>query len=101
MQKNQVAHKAWRATLFSKTLFVPSVKEGPLSVPGFTFMYNIWKDAGIRTQVAATAARWPTYELHTLQYCGKYIELNKEQRAHRATGSTVVARNQVTNKKLL
>ena len=34
-------------------------------------------------------------------YCGKYIELNKEQRAHRATGSTVVARNQVTNKKLL
>ena len=66
MQKNQVAHKAWSATLFSKTLFVPSVKEGPLSVPGFTFMYNIWKDAGIRTQVAATAARWPTYELHTL-----------------------------------
>ena len=26
-----------------------SKKQGPLSVPGFYFMYNIWQDAGIRT----------------------------------------------------
>ena len=29
--------------------------EGPLSVPGFYFVYNIWQDAGYRTRVAATA----------------------------------------------
>ena len=34
--------------------------------PGcFYFMYNIWQDAGIRTRVAATAARCATNELHT------------------------------------
>ena len=39
------------------TLFVPRVKEGPISVPSFYFMYSIWQDAGIRTRVVATAAR--------------------------------------------
>ena len=34
----------------------PGFKEGPLSVPSFFFMNNIWQDAGIRTRVAATAA---------------------------------------------
>ena len=47
------------------TLFVPRVKEGPISVPSFYFMYSIWQDAGIRTLVAATAARFSTNELHT------------------------------------
>ncbi len=28
-------------------------------------MYNIWQDAGIRTQVAAIAAKCATNELHT------------------------------------
>ena len=47
-----------------KTVFVSRVKEGPLSVPSFTFIYNIWQDARIRTRVAATAARvW--YTEHT------------------------------------
>ena len=41
---------------FFKTLFVPRVKEGPLSVPSFYFMYSIWQDVGIRTGVATTAA---------------------------------------------
>ena len=31
----------------------------------FSFIYNIWQDAGIRTRVAATAARCATNELHT------------------------------------
>ena len=48
-----------------KTLFVPRVKEGPLSIPDFYFMYNIWQDAGIRTRVAANAAKCATNELHT------------------------------------
>ena len=48
-----------------KPLFVSRVKEGPLSVPGLYFMYNVWQDAGIRTQVATTAARCATNELHT------------------------------------
>ena len=43
----------------------PRVMEGPLSSPSFYFMYSIWQDAGIRTRVAATAARFATNELHT------------------------------------
>ena len=30
-----------------KTQYVPRVKEGPLSVLGFYFMYNMWQDDGI------------------------------------------------------
>ena len=37
-------------------LFVPRIKEDPLSVPGFYFMYNTFLDVGIRTRVATTAA---------------------------------------------
>ena len=48
-------------------VFCPKVKQGPLSVPGFYFMFNIWQDAGIRTRVAATAAKCATNELHTSQ----------------------------------
>ena len=56
---------------FFLSLFVPRVKEGPLSVQSFYFYYDdlyrysIWQDAGIRTRVAATAARCATNELHT------------------------------------
>ena len=42
--------------------FFPRV---PYSVSGFYFMYNIRQDAGIRTRVAATAARFAINELHT------------------------------------
>ena len=49
----------------NKKLYTFFVKEGPLSVPGFYFMYNIWQDAGIRTRVAATAARCAANELYT------------------------------------
>ena len=45
--------------------FCLGVKESPLSVPSFYFMYNIWQDAGIQTRVAAFAARCATNELHT------------------------------------
>ena len=48
-----------------KTLSIPRIKEGSLSVPGFYFLFNIWQDAAIRTRVAATAARCATNELHT------------------------------------
>ena len=49
----------------NKKLYTFFVKEGPLSVPGFYFMYNIWQDAGIRTRDSATAARCATIELQT------------------------------------
>ena len=49
-----------RKESFIKTLFVPRVQEGPLSVQSLYFMYNIWQDAGIRA-----AARCATNELHT------------------------------------
>ena len=52
-----------------KTLLVPRVKEGPLSVLCFYYMYNIWQDAGIRTRVAATAVRCATIELNTFFFC--------------------------------
>ena len=51
--------------LFFKTLFVPRIKEGLLSVPSFHFMYNIWQDAGIRIRVALTAVRCVTNERNT------------------------------------
>ena len=54
-----------KPNIFLNTIFGPRVKEGPLSVPSFYFMYNIRQDAGIRTRVAATAARFATNELHT------------------------------------
>ena len=44
----------WPAGSVLKTLFIP---RGPLSIPD--------SDAGIRTRVAATAARHATDELHT------------------------------------
>ena len=52
--------------IFSITSFDPRIKEGPLSVLGFNFMYIQYRqDAGIRTRDAATAARCATNELHT------------------------------------
>ena len=51
-----------------KIFFFPNsfCSQGPVLRPGiFYFMDNIWQDAGIRTQVAATAARCATNELHT------------------------------------
>ena len=52
---------------FYITIFVLFVPWFPFSVLGFLLycMYNIWQDAGIRTRVAATAARCATNELHT------------------------------------
>ena len=52
------------------------VKEGPLSILGSYFMYSISRMAAIRTQDAATAARWSTNELQTsllaqLLICGR------------------------------
>ena len=49
-----------------KILFVPRVYDGPPSV--LNFMYSIWQDAGIRTQVAATAVRCATNKLHASLY---------------------------------
>ena len=49
-----------------KIFFFPNsfCSQGPVLRPGiFYFMDNIWQDAGIRTQVAATAARCATNEL--------------------------------------
>ena len=50
---------------FVFSFFVPKVKEDPFSVSSFYFMYNILKDAGIRTRVAATTAKCAANELHT------------------------------------
>ena len=54
---------------FYLTIFVFIDPWFPFSVLGFLLycMYDIWQDAGIRTQVAATAARCATNdnELHT------------------------------------
>ena len=48
---------------FKKKLFCA---QGPVHRSWyFYFMYSIWQDAGIRTRVAATAARCVTNELHT------------------------------------
>ena len=55
----------FKGNFFFSTLFVPRIKEGPLFVPSLNFIYSIWQDAGIRTRVAATAARCATNELHT------------------------------------
>ena len=46
-------------------LFVPRVRRVRSPPRDFYFMYNIWQDARNRTQVAATAARCATNELHT------------------------------------
>ena len=61
----------------NKKLYTFFVKEGPLSVPGFYFMYNIWQDAGIRTRVAATAARCAANELYTLHKSQLVLEIQK------------------------
>ena len=50
------------------TLFVPRVKEGPLSVPSFYFMYSIWQDTGIRTRVAGKCSdNFPSLPKKTFQ----------------------------------
>ena len=64
-------------------LFIPKVKEGPLSVTSFYFKYRMRQDTGIRTRVAATAARWATNELHTSLYIILYIVQSKLRRAQR------------------
>ena len=49
-------------------LFYYFCSQGPVLRPGFLyryFLYNIQQDAGIRTRVAATAARSATNEQHT------------------------------------
>ena len=61
----------------NKKLYTFFVNEGPLSVPGFYFMYNFWQDAGIRTRVAATAARCAANELYTLHKSQLVLEIQK------------------------
>ena len=51
-------------------LFPQGVKDSALC-PEFLlyvhFMYNIWQDAGIRTQIASTAARWAIHYMYIVQ----------------------------------
>ena len=63
--------------------------QGPALRPGFYFMYNIWQDAGIRTRIAATAARYATNKVHTSLFLIFLVFLVFEQGAAASAGLTI------------